>query len=409
MPTGFLSLPMPTRCAVRVPALIGTVLALVFFLGCSASRAPAPETSPANDAPAGPAIALLYTTASDALLLHDAQMDTTDTLARGVRYNAARALDPDRQRLAFSYATADSTHLAIFNLRSFTLRHVHAAPAPTTYSLAWHPTDGRLAVGHYTPTREGDRGAGGVRIALPDGTTRSVGCRAVREVLHWLPSGALAGRDDDTLYLVDPADCATQAATDARRMNHLAYAPDGRHLAYIHYELTYNRTTGEYEPDSSLYLSNPQGENAKQLFSADRRVRHLRWTSDGSELAFDAQLDTTDRRQIVIYNATTDRTVYLIPPEAAPEGDQLYPRWSPSGTTVGFIQRSPEGTIAAARVQGQTRRFGHTTGPVEWVDDQTLVVPGPDSLRVKALNNDAVHTQPAPGVFIHAWRRPAPQ
>ena len=386
-------------------------LCITLLAGCSSSRtpAPAPRGAPAAAPSAGPALALLYTTPSGNLALHDARAGTTATWARDAAYEGVQATSPDGAQLAFSYATADSARLAVLDLRSLEIRHVDARAQPTTYSLAWHPKDGRLAYGYYTPAEDGSRGPGSLRVARPDGSTRSVGCRAVREVLHWLPTGALAGRDEDTLYLVAPSDCATQASTDARRFNDPAYAPGGTELAYIYYELTYNRSTGQYQPDSSLYLSDPAGQSGTQLLGPERRVRHVRWSPDGTELAFDAQLDTTDRRQIAIYSLDTDRTVYLVPPGAAGRADQVQPRWSPSGTTVGFVHQSAQGRFAAARVQGQTRRFGRTAGPVHWIDEQTLAVPGPDSLRVTSLTGNVVHTQPAPAAVIHAWRLPAPQ
>ena len=91
----------------------------------------------------------------------------------------------------------------------------------------------------------------------PEGTSRDVGCSTVREVLHWLPGGDLATRTADKLYVVGPRDCTTQMSHDARHMHPIHYAPNAEKMAYIHRELTYDRSAEEYLPDSSLVLSGP--------------------------------------------------------------------------------------------------------------------------------------------------------
>ncbi len=374
--------------------------------GCSSSRAPQPEAE-TDDAPTGPPYALLYVEDAE-IVLHDARTDSTQTLVADARFAGARAASPTGDYLAFSYATADSTHLALLDLQTLALTPLHARAGTATYSLAWHPEGDRLAFAFYAPTAEGGRGPGGVRLAALDGTTRSVGCRAAREVLGWLHDGSLATRDDDNLYVVAPDDCATRAAVDARRMHHLAYAPDGRRLAYVHRALRYDRSAGAYVPDSTLRVSDARGQAAEELFGDDRRVRHLRWSPASAELAFDMASAETGHRQIVVYNAEQDRPVYLIPPEQAPDADQVHPRWSRGGSHLAFTLRDGNGATAAVQVEGQTRRLGPTVGPVwGWIDDRALVVRGPDSLRVKTLQGTTRYAHPAPAALIHAWQRPA--
>jgi len=242
-------------------------------------------------------------------------------------------------------------------------------------------------------------------VASSDGSTRNVGCSAAREVLDWLPDGPLATRNDDRLYVVSPSDCATQASADARRMRLATYAPTGTHLAYIHRELTYDRDARDYTPDSSLYLSDARLETSTELFGHERRVRHVRWAPDGSELAFDVQVDASGQRQVASYDLANERTVYLTPPEQT-STDQLHPRWSPSGSYVAFTARTDRRSVAAVRVEGQTRRFGPVAEAVwGWFDDRTLVVPGPDSLRLQSLDGGTRYTHPAPTTLLHVWSR----
>lgn len=353
------------------------------------------------------ALSLLYTRENGELLLSSPRRDSTKMLASEASFGGARAASPSGRYLAFSYATTDSSHLALLDLTApVSLQTLHADASPVTYSLAWHPAQARLAFGYYRPSSNGVRGPGGLRIATPDGSTRNVGCRAAREVLHWFSDGSLAARDDEQLYVVASSDCATLASRDARRMHHVTYAPTGQRMAFIHRELHYDRSAHEYVPDSSLVLSAPRSEESETLFGDDRAVRHLRWAPDGSELAFSMEVDTSRHRQIVIHDGS--RTFYAVPPDEV-TADQAHPRWAPDGGRLAFTLRTAHGPVAATRVKGQTRRLG----PVEqavwgWLDDRTVVLPGPDSLRVRTVGGRTRYARRAPATLIHVWRRPLP-
>jgi len=376
---------------------------VVLSIGCSSSEPTTPTPQDTEPAP-GPTFSMLYTTPEGELVLHDARRDTSRTLATDVSPEEARAVSPSGQYLAFSYATADSSRLALLDLTTQTLQRVHAVSGTATYSLDWHPDQDRLAFGYYRPIENGTRGPGSIRVATPDGATRSVGCSAAREVLHWLSDDALATRTDDKLYVVAAEDCATQASLDARRMHLIHYAPDGRQMAYIHRELRYDRDAGDYVPDSSLVLSGPRGENTETLFGNKRHVRHLQWSPDGSELAFDVAVQESGHRQLVVYDGS--RPTFLIPPDQT-TADQVHPRWSPSGTRLAFALRTADGTYAAVRMKGQTRRLGQTRGPIwGWLDGRSVVVPGSDSIRVKTLNGTTRFAHPTPATLLYVWSRP---
>ncbi len=372
--------------------------------GCSSSS-PSATSSAAESAPAGPALSLLYTTPSEGLVLHDARTDTTRSLVPGATHDGVRARSASGRYLAFSYSTADSVRLALLDRRTQTMQPVDRRAAPVTYSLAWHARDDRLAFAYYEPAQSGTRGPGAVVVATPDGNTRDVGCSAAREVLQWLPDGSLATRNDENLYVVAPEDCATRAAADAARMREASYAPTGDHLAYIYRELTYDSDANEYTPDSSLFRSDVRGQNAEKLFGPQRRVRSLRWAPEGAELAFETYVEASGHRQIAVYDAGADRTVFLTPPDQV-GADQLNPRWSPSASRVAYTHRRGGGARAAVRLEGQTRTFGPVDGAVwGWLDDRTLVVPGPDSVRVESINGPTRYTHPRPATLVDAWRR----
>jgi len=385
-------------CLVVAVGLVGVLAA------CSSSE-PAAEGDEVEGAKAarGPTFSLLYTTEDGVLTLRDAERGNAKSLSDGVRRVGRRAVSPSGRRLAFSYTGSDSTRLALLDRADGTLRPVHARPGSVTYSLAWHPSDDRLAFAYYEPVDQGTRGPGSVYVASSDGTYRSVGCSAAREVLAWLSDGELATRNDDKLYVVDPSDCATRASADARRMHEASYAPTGSRLAYIHRELSYDRDAGEYRPDSSLYLSDARGANTTEILGPKRQPRHLRWRPDGTELAADVHVADSGQRQIVVYRSDADRTVFLTDP-ASTSADQLHPRWSPDGTHVAFTMRRGETATAAVRVQGQTRTLGSVETAVwGWIDDRTVVVPGPDSLHIQTLNGETRHAQAAPASLLDVW------
>lgn len=398
-------------CSARpVAELLGLVALLALLAGCASSRTPESEELPPSDtttASTEPSYTLLYHTDENTIVRHALPSDEAVPLASDVDSIGAHALSPNGRILALSYATADSTHLALIDPDANTLRRIHAHAGPVTYSLAWHPDDDQLAFAYYTPVQSGTRGPGDVRIAQTNGSSERVGCQAAREVLHWFADGTLATRDDDNLYLVDATDCATQASVDARRVHHATYSADGQHLAYIHRELNYDRSAGAYRPDSSLYVSAPDGDNAELLFGNERQIRHLRWAPETAELAFSAHLDDAPQQQVVIYNADRAETVFLTPPAQAPEGEQLHPRWSPSGSHLAFTLRTDNASEAYVRIDGQTRNLGPSAGPVAgWLDDRTLVLHGPDRLRLVRLRGDELHALSAPTAFIHGWMNP---
>ena len=381
------------------------ILALgVALVRCGTARE-TPVATPAEDTTsAGPALSFLLDGAQG-ILLHEARREASTMLVPGAAYTGAARVSTGGRYLAFSYA-ADSARLAILDLDTGALQPVHAEPTDAVYSLAWHPTADTLAFGYYTPASDGTRGEGDIRLATPAGPARPIGCSAAREVLQWFPNGSLAVRDDDSLYLVARSDCATQARLDVRQKHRLAYSADGRFLSYVLQDLRYVREEREYVPDSTLFISDPKGGDARKLFGDARKVRHLRWSPDDPELAFDLlPEDDPSHRRIVVYNAAQEQTSYLIPPDEGGSADQIHPRWSPSGSYLAFVQRRSTGATAAVRVTGRTQQLGATTGPVQWATDQRLVVPGRDSLQVKTLRGGDVYALPASVTLVHAWSR----
>ena len=389
------------------PLALASVLVVGLFLlrcgGTQSTQAPSEPTADDTTA-AGPAFSFLLDDANG-LILHDARSASSRVLVPDARFSGASRVSPNGRYLAFSYR-ADSSHLALLDLTDGRLQPVHAHADSVVYSLAWHPTADTLAYGFYTPATEGTRGPGDVRVATPQGPARRVGCSAAREVLHWLPDGSLAARDDDNLYLVAASNCTTRARLDVRQKHRLAYSADSRFLTYVLQDLRYVREEREYVPDSTLFISDARGKDATKLFGDARTVRHLQWAPDEPELAFDLlPEDNPSRRQIVVYDAAQEQTSYLVPPTAGGDAEQVQPQWSPEGSYIAFVQRRGSTHTAAVRIAGRTQTLGTTTGPVQWVTERRVAVPGPDSLYVKTVRGADVYALPASVTLIHAWSR----
>jgi hypothetical protein len=365
-----------------------------------ASSSPTTEADDATEEPTGPAYTLL-SHANDSLRVHHLHTDTQRPVRSGVTRIKQHVDAPTRNAVAFTYATPDSVHLARYTLGHDRIEEVDARAQPATYSIGWHPERNAFAYGVYTPTADGNRGPGTIRIA-EDGTTRSVGCSASTEVLAWLPDAQLAVRNDDNLYLVAADGCATEATLDIRRHYHMTYDASRTRMAYIYRTLEYNREADAYQPDSTLYVSNAAGSQETRLFGDDRAPRHATWAPNTPELA--ASVLEDGQRRLVVYSVESDETTFLVPPATAPAGAQQHPHWSPTGDAVAFTLASDNRLQAAVRQAGSTDLLQPATGPVwGWVDAQTLVVPTNDGLTLLDLNGSPLYTLPNEATLVGAW------
>lgn len=386
------------------------------IIGCAGSEQATTDTSASADttaqkdttAPAGPSLQVL-TLENSGVMYKNARTGDSREIAAAEAYVGPRELSPEGDHLAFAYAGGDSVHLGIIDLATRELQRVHTSSSGTEYSLAWSSTGDTLAFGYFSRTSDGEMGPGAISIAEVNGSVRSVGCSAARKVLKWLPSGNLSVRDPENLYVVTADGCETLSTLDIRKMHKITYAPDGERMAYIFRDLVYDRENGEYVPDSTLFISNARGGEKNEIFGDPYRARHLQWSSDGSQLAFDVRSEADrSRRQVIIYNAVDDRRTYLVPPQMAGSGDELHPRWSPSDDNIAFVLRRGKKTHAAVQVMGQTRTLGRTDGPVwGWAGERQVVVRAPDSTRVVDFQGSTVHAISAEHTLLHVWPSPS--
>ncbi len=325
---------------------------------------------------------------ANGLELRDLRLGESRALIPGAQYGGTRALSPDGSGLAFSYTVGDSAYFSVIDLTGGTVRNLHAAPAPENYSAAWAPDGRSLAFGFYQPKKSGrvvEMGDGGIRIATDDGI-RDSGCQASRAVDAWLPDGRLAVRDQRdwqqrALYIVSAQDCTTISRVDARKMYHVTFSPDGRRMAYILRELgNFNRRTRQYKQDSTLYVADANGGNPVKVELAKNHPRHIVWSPDATQIAYDRQVKGhAGRRQIYIYDIPTGTHTVINDNQSTNESNF---QWSPTGINFVYDQRSERSAQKVVRIFGGSRLIAaQSSGALPltwgWLDDNRLVLTSP--------------------------------
>ncbi|NNE69170.1 MAG: hypothetical protein HKN29_02275 [Rhodothermales bacterium] len=295
-------------------------------------------------------------------------------------------------------AAADGDSTRILRVDDQGIHSLHAVSGSVVYTAVWSSDGSEAAFGYYRPMGNASpgrpaMGQGDILTVSTEGVER-VGCSASRAVLAWAPDGRLLVRNTNNLYLVTRDGCDTAATVDARRMHGLTVSPDAAHLAFVHRELEYNRSTRQYEADSTFRLTNLQGQNPKTIVSFRYRPKRLSWKPDGSELAFDVEAAEGAGRAISIFNLASGTTAFLHPP--ATDWDEFAPVWSPGGERIAYL-RGDEGGLHSVWVRKFESTFPESIPESEgaeivaWVDDNALAFRGPSGMvRVYDLSNRSV-------------------
>ena len=159
----------------------------------------------------------------------------------------------------------------------------------------------------------------------PDGT-RLVFVRGGDHDANWPAEGNLAP---------DPASSAEQPATTIWAVSLTAGAPEkvdegDAPAMSVRGQLAYIK-------DHQVWSSSADGGKSERLFFDRGKDGDLRWSPDGSRLAFVS--DRGDHSFVGIYTSKSASLMYVAPST----GDDDSPRWSPDGTRIVFVRRPGDG------------------------------------------------------------------
>lgn len=278
-----------------------TLVILLFLGGCAAS---APDVTPSEPEAPSEDAALGKAPAARVLL-------ETDLVTAGVEGDVARGLEsPSGTLVALHVVSRDGAAIALADRSTGLVDVVYDAGGLSELSMAFSPDGALLFVGERAAS-----GGGVFEIDTATGTLRSVGCSASDVVLGVRTDGPVAVRDENNLYMVDAANCATLETFDVRRMTEIAISPAGDHLAYVHRELSYNRESRAYEPDTTLHVVPTMGGEPIRVVGDKYAPRRISWLSGGSELAYDVVVQNgSGNRGLSIWSAESGQSTWVIPP-----------------------------------------------------------------------------------------------
>jgi len=294
------------------------------------------------------------------------------------------------------YVPADSRHDVALTLQSGaswqlallstdgSFRTVFENEGKTDYSVAWS-SDGMLAFGYSSARGQG------IRIVGSDGVVKDVGCSASNRALGWASTDRLVVGNEDNNYVVATRGCRTISRVDARKMHEMAFNRTHPTVAYVLRELAYDRKARQYVPDSSLYVAGVDGSNPSLIVGDRYKPHRPSWSPDGSELAFDARIPDQPRRRLIsIYDAEGGSAAFLNPSALDSPVSEWDAHWSPSGTSIAYLQRTGEDSPSVT-VRPMNGSFATAVGEsgerfARWIDDSLLVVSNGKRERIVSVD-----------------------
>ena len=323
------------------------------------------------------------------------------------------SISPGDTLVAIAVANVDESSFYVFDRDARTATKIHSGHPGLVYTGDWSDDGSSFYFGFYQPVGK-KMGEGDVRVYdLGGRVVKTVGCSASRAVLSAMSDGSLLVRNSDNIYQVAVDGCATLRTLDARKMHHVTVSPNGQHLAYILRDLVFNRDSGQYEADSTLYLEQTKGSDPLKIVGDKYQPRNVEWSPDSKELAFDVELqDGTGRRTISIYSLESKQSSYLVAP-AENSPSRTRPVFSPNGEYVLFVGTMPSGRIDLMyRTTGD--QFTHVvpfavddSGGMftSWIDGDTLLITETNGRsHVLGVGEGAEFTSRMGRGWVHALR-----
>jgi hypothetical protein len=378
----------------RPVGILPLFLVATWAAGCASSGPP--PAAPPSDESASPSLLLVDETG---LTNRTLASGSGEILVPGVTFGGLYRHAGGSSDLVVSLHRGKNTQLGLLSLDG-SFRLIHEMEGDVEYSTV-RALDGDLAFGF-----EGD--ARGIGIHTTGGKTLDVGCSASSRALGWAGENRLVVADANNHYVVNVDGCATLRRVDSRKMHEEAFNPKSGTVAYILRELEYDREARQYVPDSSLWVADVDGANAKMIVSDRYKPHRPAWAPDGKELAFDAQLpDQPGKRLISVYDTEQESSAFLNPSSLDGPVNEWDPHWSPTGVNIAYTQRFGD-TEPALLVRPMNGAFTALVGEsgerfVRWIDDNHLVLSNGSVERVVSADG-SFSAKAAPGAVILGLR-----
>jgi len=392
---------------IRLPMYVLFIVLLVAG-GCGSSEPIIMEPDESINAVEGPRFDVFQVVGNE---LNVTNWGPNDALMPGLAAKVTLSSHAGNGRyIALGTTSESGSHLFVYDREEKTSEILFSGGTDLVYTGHWDDSD-TFYFGQYQP--EGKKmGAGSIHsYSAGTGDLTRVPCSASRAVLAVLPGNSLLVRNSDSLFKVAVEDCSTLKTIDARKMYHVSVSPTAQHMAYVLRDLVYNRDTRAYEPDSTLYLQPVSGGDPIKVIGDKYQPRHISWSPDGMELAFDVETqDGSGKRAVSIYSIASGSSSYLEAPTATPYSPEK-PFYSPSGRHVLFEAISSDG-LSDLMWKSTGDPFSHTvdteseTGSLphySWIDADLLLLQAASGARiidVSGGNGVTIWQGPATAVYV---------
>lgn len=176
------------------------------------------------------------------------------------------------------------------------------------------------------------------------------------------------------------------ATTEGSGERDVDWSPNGERIAFV----------GTRGDQWHVFISDPEGENARQVTRHDGQDRRPRWSPDGTHLAFLSKRDRSDTGWDVWVTPITEGRPWQLTSHPFDEAD---PRWSPDGTQIAVTFRA--GRHVNRRIGVASSVGGDLVDllPADWQGDSFDARWSPDGTKLVFVSDEhgrkAIYTVPA--------------
>jgi len=302
----------------------GVSVGLMLFAAACAAR-PEAEPAPAVTGPLpGDNYAYVYQL-GDAIRRHDTRTGTDELVLSGVGELSLAVANPSGSRVAVALRQGQGSRVVAIETETGSVTEVADDSLGATYTMAWSLDGDALGVGVRF-----DAGGGDIRVLDADGTVRDIGCRASNRFEAWRSSSQAIVHDDVNFYTVNTADCATVATFAKAGKQDIAYAPNGRRVAF--YQDRSVRFTNRERPEiiPELWIASFDGGGARVVADFQSRPRNSVWAPNAGRIVYEVvSRRWANTTHLVAYDIQGDAFSYVAEEKPLGVPNDFGACWSP--------------------------------------------------------------------------------